>query len=500
MNNTIRLVLVLMAVALSAPLLADDPVITIYNKDFAAVREIIPLKLKQGDNQVSFNDITAHLEPDSVILRDPAQRVSLQILEQNYRADPVSQELLLSLYQGQTIDFQVSQGEQTRIVPGRIVRSGYVPHQYGLRSYGQNYARTQYARSASGQPIIEMDGKLRFGLPGIPLFPALKDDTILKPTLQWTLASGRSADVDAELAYITGGMGWEASYNIVAPEHGNVLDVTGWITMDNQSGKTFSHASIKLMAGDVNRVTAVPARPRALEYAMKLDRAAPAVQEKSFDEFHLYTLARRTTLHDRETKQVQFIQAGGVRSARLYIYDGANLGGSNARYYTPERIRSDRNYGTGSNPKVWVMQEFKNSRDNHLGMPLPRGRVRFYRRDSDGRLEFTGENMIDHTPRDETLRIYTGDAFDIRGERTRTNYQINSSGKWLDESFSIKLRNHKKEQVEVRVVEHLYRWVNWNIMQSSDPYEKTDSQTVEFRVRLKPDAEKNITYTAHYSW
>lgn len=500
MKNIICRMFLVLAILLPGLLLAADPAITIYNQDFGVVREIIPLQLKQGINEISFNDTTAHLEPDSVILRDPKQRVSLQILEQNYRADPVSQALLLSLYEGQTIDFQINQGDQTRIVPGRIVRSGYVPHQYGLRRYGQSYRQTQYARSATGQPIIEMDGRLRFSLPGIPLFPALKDETILKPTLQWTLESGRTGPLNAELAYITEGMGWEAAYNITAPERGDVLDVTGWITMDNQSGKTFKNASIKLMAGDVNRVVEVRARPQVMEYALSAARAAPPVTEKAFDEFHLYTLEHKTTLRDRETKQVEFIRADKVNSKRLYIYDGAKIDWNRYRSRGADSIRRDRNYGTESNPKVWVMQEFKNSKDNNLGIPLPRGRVRFYRRDSDGRLEFTGENMIDHTPKDETLRIYTGDVFDIRGERTRTNYQINRAGNSLDESFTIKLRNHKEEAVEIRVVEHLYRWVNWEIMSSSEPYKKTDSQTIEFRVKLKADEEKNIAYTAHYSW
>ena len=500
MKNCLCRIFTVLAALMPGLLQASDPAVTIYNQDFGVVREIIPLQLKQGVNEISFNDTTSHLEPDSVILRDPKQRVSLQILEQNYRADPVSQELLLSLYEGQTIDFQVTQGDQTRVVPGRIVRSGYVPHQYGLHRYGQSYSRTQYARSASGQPIIEMDGRLRFSLPGIPLFPTLKDETILKPTLQWTLQSGRAGPLNAELAYITEGMGWEAAYNITAPEHGDVMDVTGWITMDNQSGKTFENAGIKLMAGDVNRVVEARARPRVMEYALSAARTAPPVTEKAFDEFHLYTLERKTTLRDRETKQVEFIRADKVRSKRLYIYDGAKIDWNTYARRQAERIRSDRSYGTESNPKVWVMREFKNSRDNNLGIPLPRGRVRFYRRDTDGRLEFTGENMIDHTPKDEALRIYTGDAFDIRGERKRMHYQLNRAGNSLDESFVIKLRNHKEEAVEIRVVEHLYRWVNWEIAGNSDPYTKTDSQTVEFRVKLKPDEERNIAYTAHYSW
>ena len=150
---------------------------------------------------------------------------------------------------------------------------------------------------------------------------------------------------------------------------------------------------------------------------------APAVQEKSFDEFHLYTLQRPTTLHDQETKQVEFVRATGLHSQRLYIYDGAQARAVRL-LQPPTRSAQDANYGTQSNPKVWVMQEFKNSEANHLGIPLPKGKLRFYRRDTDGHLEFVGENTIDHTPKDETLRVYTGNAFDVVGERKRTNYHV----------------------------------------------------------------------------
>jgi hypothetical protein len=147
------------------------------------------------------------------------------------------------------------------------------------------------------------------------------------------------------------------------------------------------------------------------------------------------------------------------------------------------------------------MREFENSESNKLGMPLPRGVVRFYRRDSDGRLEFTGENIIDHTPKDETVRVYTGNAFDLVGERRRTHYQIDTNDDWLDEAFEIKLRNHKENQtVEIRVVEHLYRWINWDIFQKSDDYVRTDSRTVEFRILVRPGHEKTITYKVHYTW
>jgi len=479
--------------------------LTIYNQNFAVVREQLPLDLKQGTNAVRVTEITAHVEPDSVILRDPKGKRTLQILEQNYRADPVSQGLLLSLYEGKEIDFLVRKSDgATEIVRGRIVRSGYVPHQSGMQRYGQDYrmAQSAYAYGPAGQSIVEVDGKLRFNLPGEPLFPSLADDTILKPTVEWLLDSDKAGKLDAELSYITGGMSWEADYSMLAGDKDDVIDVIGWVTMDNQSGRTFENARIKLMAGDVSKIQP---QDRAMMYSragVSFDGgpAGAQVSEKAFDEYHLYTLNRPTTLHDRETKQVEFLRAEGVASERLYVYDGLKVDQNRYRGYND--LRHERDYGTQSNPRVWVMKEFKNSQENHLGMPLPKGRVRFYRRDDDGRLEFTGENMIDHTARNETVRVYTGDAFDLVGQRRRTDYQMdNNRNAWLDEAFEIRLRNRKEEgTVEIRVVEHLYRWLTWEITEKSNTFLKTDSQTIEFRIQVPAGEERVITYKAHYTW
>jgi hypothetical protein len=487
---------------------ADDstaPSLTIYNQNFAVVRQEIPLDLKTGVTSVRVTDITMHLEPDSIILRDPSGKRPVQVLEQNYRADPVSESLLLSLYEGKVIDFLVQHGEKQEVVPGKIIRSGYVPHNsWAMNRYGQQYYQAQAAYAqGSEQPIIEIDGKVRFGLPGTPIFPALADDTILKPTLQWLLASDKAGPLRAELSYITGGFTWEADYNIVAPEKGDVVDVIGWITMDNQSGKDFANARIKLMAGDVNKIQ--PGQEnRMYDYAMNAaavaGRMMAPVSEKTFDEYHLYTLARPTTLHDRETKQVEFVRAANVATKQIYIYDGAKIDPNRYNGWNIETIRNNAEYGTESNPKIWVMREFSNSESNHLGMPLPKGRVRFYRRNDDGQMEFTGENVIDHTPRNETVRVYTGNAFDLAGERRRTDYKIDINKHMLDESFEIKVRNHKKEPAEVRVVEHLYRWITWDVSAHSDQFKKTDSKTIEFPVTIAPDEEKTITYTAHYTW
>ena len=461
-----------------------QPALTIYNQNFAVVRDSVPLDLKSGVNEVRFSGATAQLEPDSVILRDPLGKRALQILEQNYRNDPVSEAMLLSLNEGKTIDFQTLRTKDNttvrELIPGRIIRSGYIPG------------------GGAEQPIIEVGGTLQFTLPGQPIFPSLGDDTILKPTLNWQLRADKPGKLDAEVSYVTSGFTWSADYNLVAPEKGDTVDIIGWITMNNSSGKTFENAKIKLMAGDVNKIQTknYPSAPRASMRMMAVADAMEAtVSEKSFDEFHLYTVARPTTLRDRETKQVEFVRAESVKAPSIYVYDGAEAG---YRFYGGRN--NDPGYGTQSNKKVWVMREFVNAETNRLGVALPKGKLRFYRRGDDGQLEFTGENEIDHTPRNETIRVKTGNSFDLVGERKPTDFKTDRSDKWMTETFEIKLRNRKKEAVEIRVVEHLYRWNNWKLTAKSDEFKKTDAQTIEFRVSVKPDEEKTITYTVHYSW
>jgi hypothetical protein len=494
-----------LGLALLATPAAAQPALTIYNQDFAVVRERLPIELEAGENEVSFSGVTVHLEPDSVVLRDPEGRVELTVLEQNYRADTISQALLLSLYEGREIEFLVRDSEGREYpVRGKVVRSGYVPNYSAASRYGQQFLSRQSQLGGglgAGQPIIEVDGKLRFSLPRQPVFPALTDDAILKPTLSWTLHAPRAARLEAELSYVTGGMSWQAAYNLVAPERGDTLDLVGWVTIDNQSGTAFERASLKLMAGDVSKLQQQQlgaAYARANVLASEI--AAPQVTEKSFDEFHLYTLPRPTTLRNRETKQVEFARARGVRSTVFYVYDGAALG-QQYQGWNAEMIRNNPDYGTQSNAKVWVMREFENSEDNGLGIALPRGLTRFYRRDdADGRLEFTGENLIDHTPKNETVRIYTGNAFDVVGERKRVDFQRDDRLRTMEEAFEIRLRNRKQERVEVRVAERLYRWVNWELVEQSHEHRRSDAQQIEFRVEVPPDGETVVTYRVRYSW
>ena len=446
-----------------------DPALTIYNGGFAVVRETLPIDLKSGINQVSFAGATAKVEADSVILRDVAGKAEFQILEQSYRNDPVSQVMLLSLFEGKTLEFvRLETNKPDRIVTGKVVRSGFVP--------GGNFV----------EPIIEVDGKLQFSLPGSPLFPSLGNDNVLKPTLNWRLNSASSGKIDAEVAYLSNGFTWEASYNLVATDKSDLLDVVGWVTLNNQSGMTFTDAKIKLMAGDVNR-----AQPeyRLAARAIAMDAssmsAPKVVTEKSFDEFHLYTLGNPATLRDQETKQVEFVRASGVKAERLYVFEGA--------------MRYDRR-GVFSPAKVQVYREFKNSEMNKLGMALPKGKVRFYTQDGDRQLEFVGENRIDHTPKDELIRVLTGNSFDLVGEYRMKNNTEDGANRVATQSFEIKLRNRKKEPVEIRVVEHATRGGNWTLTAQSQPHEKKDATTFEFRVPLQPNEEKVITYTIRYTW
>jgi hypothetical protein len=461
-----------------------QPSLTIYNQNFAVVRDTVPLDLKAGANSVRYAGATAQVEPDSVILRDPAGKYSLQILEQDYRNDPVSEPLLLSLFEGKTIDFEKTRmkdnTEVRELIPGKIVRSGYVPG------------------GEAQSPIIEVNGKLQFALPGQPLFPDLGDNTILKPAFNWLLQSGQAGAFNAEVGYVTGGFDWSASYNLVSPEKGDLVDLVGWITMKNESGKTFENAKIKLLAGDVNKIQPMN-RPMAMSFARRsiggmMEKDEAAVTEKAFDEFHLYSIARPTTLLDRETKQVEFVHAEKMFAPTIYVYDGA----TGYRFYG---LNTSQGWGQTDNKKVIVQREFKNAETNQLGIALPAGKLRFYRRDDDGQLQFVGENTIDHTPRNETVRVTTGNAFDLVGERKQTNFHVDTGDKWIDESFEIKLRNRKKDAaVEIRVVEHLYRWSNWNVTAQSDEFTKKDAQTIEFRIPVKPDEERTVTYTVHYSW
>nr|WP_252263712.1 hypothetical protein [Paracidobacterium acidisoli] len=457
--------------------------LTIYNGDFAVARTTVDLSLNPGSTEITTTDVTRQLEPDSVVLRDPSGKHAFTVSEQNYDAAVVNQQWLLQKYEGRTIDFQAGSyiDKDTgkffdRIVSGKIIRAG-------------------------DQPLIEVNGKMQFQLPGTPLFPATTDGLLLKPTLRWQIHSERAEHFPAELDYITHGLNWEATYNIVVPESTGAgtedqADVLGWITIHNNSGTEFPQAAIKLMAGDVAKLTP-PEYPRARAFAMNqmvAVSAAPEVTQKAFDDFHLYDLHRTVTLRDGETKQVQFLEASDVTVKRTYEYDGSGT-------FYPGFRNEQADFGAqAGNTQVRIVQAIKNSKANHLGIPLPAGRIRVYRRDTDGQMEFVGESTISHTPSDETVQISTGNAFDLKGERKQTDFHIDARAGTIDESFEITLKNQKEQPVTINVVEHLYRWNNWQITQKSGDFTKRDSDTIVFPVTVPSKGQSTLTYTVHYTW
>ena len=511
----------LVAVVFSASLAAQQPsqpsapasALTIYNENFAVARTTIDLDLHPGINEVSTNQVTTQLEPDSVVLRDPSAaaqaKPSFRIVEQNYDAAVVTQDWLLKKYEGKIIQFALGNtvGPDGRVVSGntiagKIIRAPQPPSPYG----------NQYGVYQQNQPLIEVNGEMQFQLPGTPLFPATTDGLLLKPTLRWQIDSAKAQKLTAELAYITGGMNWEATYNVVtggsngagaasAPDE--KADVVGWVTITNRTGADFPQARIKLMAGDVAKIQSREfdrIELAAKAYSPESVAVNGQVTQKPFDDYHLYDLNRTVSLNDGETKQVQFLEASGVTVTRSYIYDGCDQNRQPIANYGGNFVEQ-QNYGLGSgNTKVQIQQEFKNSEANHLGIPLPAGRIRLYRRDADGQIEFVGESAINHTPTEDTVKIISGSAFDVKGSRRQTNFYVDNGRRTLDEYFEIKLTNQKDVPVTVSVLEHLYRGDNWDIVQKSTGYTELDSHTILFPVHVPAKGEATVTYSVHYTW
>jgi len=483
--------------------------LTIYNQNFAVVRTPVDLDLHAGTTEVSQTNVTAQVEPDSVVLRDATGKRAIQIVEQNYDGALRVQAQMLARFEGQTIDFMVGTGDAARIVPGKIVRAGTVPQFDLLDRFGQGYYYQMTQGPAQQEPLIELEGKLRYGLPGTPLFPSDAPGLTLRPTLRWLIASDKPAKFRAELDYITRGLRWDASYNVIAPAEdvkaGERLEMVGWVNVTDESGMDFHDVSLQLMAGDISKLVnanggfAMGAIGGAVDsLSVNGPMGQEQITQKSFDDYHLYDLHRTATLLDHQSKQIEFLNVADISAERVYVYDGFKVDSRNGQpvYYQ----WNQENFGGETNTKVWITQEFKNSDANHLGMPLPKGRMRFYRRDGDGSLQFVGENTIDHTPKDETVRVYLGNAFDLTGARTRMDFKLQQGNRTMVESYKVAVRNAKDTAATVRVVEHLYRTATWEITKNSDPFTKKDSQTIEFNVEVPAHGEKDVTYTATYTW
>lgn len=329
-------------------------------------------------------------------------------------------------------------------------------------------------------------------------FSALPGGLLTQPTLVWLVATAKSGEHLAEVTYQTGGMGWHAEYVLVLGGDDTVADLSGWVSVQNNSGKTYNKAGLKFIAGDVRKIQERRAARDSVRADLAMKRREVAqMTEKGFFEYHMYTLPRPSTVADNEVKQLEmFTPVRGLGVKKIFLYNP--LG--NFRWHRGSRY-TDRSYGVTSNKKVNVFIELRNSKDNKLGMPLPAGKIRVYKQDpADKALEFIGEERIDHTSKDEDLSLRIGNAFDIVGERRQTNFRIEIGRKWMQEQIEIKIRNHKTQAVTVRCKEPLYRWVTWRITQESREHTKLDSANIAYDVKVEPDKEAKITYTVEYTW
>lgn len=455
------------------PAPADGVSVTLYNQGSALVLDRRTFTLTAGEGTLDFTDVASTIDGTSVSIASLTDPAGTSVIEQNYVYDLVDTSALLTRYIDQTI--AVTMGDGT--VYTGILLSG---------AYGDVILRQE-----DGQVVV-----LRAAEARDIRFPSLPSGLITRPTLRWLISSAAGGDQQMELRYLAGGMAWTADYNITLGEGNATLDVNGWVTVTNNSGTTFNNAQLKLVAGDVNRLPEPSADMLYDEGMVMRAQAAPApaVEQREFFEYQLYEIARRVTLGNNQTKQVEFVSRAGVPATTFYVYDGSGP------FYGYGYPISDQYYGNFGITTVGSYLSFSTGADGGLDADLPAGRVRVYQKDTDGAALLIGENSIGHTPNGEQVELYLGNAFDLVGERTQTDFRIISANV-VQETYEIRLRNRKDSgSVEIRVPETLYRWSNWEILNSSADYTKLDSSRIEYRVQVPAQGETVITYTVQYSF
>ena len=427
--------------------------LTIYNGNLGLVKDAREARFAAGLGEVQFMDVAALIDPTTVHLRSLTDPAGLKILEQNYEYDLLTSQKLLEKYVGRTV--RLYQGDGTF-------------HDATLLS-------TQ-------GPVFEIGGQIHLGYTGRLVLPALPENLVAKPTLVWLTQSRSAAPQRVEASYLTGGITWKADYVLVLDATDRKSDLTGWVTIDNKSGATYRNAALKLVAGDVNRAGDGRREGRVMEMAARAASVADATREfksEGFFEYHLYTLDGRTTVKDQQTKQLSLMAASGVPVTKHLIYWGAQ------DYYR-------NSYGVPiSNQKVAVYLEIKNSKENRLGIPLPKGKIRVYKADRSGSQQFIGEDWIDHTPKDERVKIKMGDAFDVVGERKQTDFRKLAAHLWEVE-WEISLRNHKQEAQTVTVIEPIPG--DWQVLSSTHRYEKIEAHTLRYEIPVPKDGAAKLVY------
>ncbi len=464
--------------------------ITIYNQNLSLVREERKVTLPKGMSTVTVPDIPQTIDGTSVHFVSITDPEAVKVLEQNYQYDLVNQSKLLEKYIGKEVEF-IRVNEETKkeyTVQGTILAKG-------------DPAQNQWGMVSPANSIIaEVNGKIEINPIGRLVLPSLPEGLILKPQLQWLVNNTKEGSHKTEVSYLAGQLSWLCNYVVVLNKDNTKLDLTGWVTLTNNSGTTFKDAGLKLVAGDVNVVRDQfdGGLARGGMMMKTMSEAEPQFKQSNLFEYKLYSLQRHTDLNDNETKQIELTSGKNVESEKVFIYDGMD---NQWRYYLNSHdYRTQQSFGQQSNPKVGVYVTFKNETKSGLGIALPKGKIRVYTKDEEGKEQFIGEDQIDHTPKDEEIRLYLGNAFDIVGERAQKDFKTFANGHVVEETIEIKVRNHKDEQVEVMIYEHPWRWSQWEIQNFDGIWEKVDQSTIKFPVKIKKDGEKKITYTIRYSW
>jgi len=432
--------------------------VTIYNVNLGLVKDKREITLPIGLGELRFMDVASKIIPTSVHIKSLADSESLRILEQNYEYDLLNPRKLLDKYVGKEVKlyYKNPYTEREEIVTATLL-------------------------SNNGGPIFKIGDEITFGHPGRIIFPGVPENLISKPTLVWLIENHLSKNQRVEASYLTNGINWRSDYVVTLNDRDDEAELSGWVSIDNKSGTIYKGAKLKLVAGDVNRVKdEYEYRDKMLRYALaEAPKAKEQFKEDEFFEYHIYTLQRPTTIKQNQTKQISLVNAENIPVKKELRYYGA-------RYYY-----YNQHGDVVTNQKIGVFVEIANKKKHNLGIPLPKGTIRVYKHDKEGSLQFIGEDSIDHTPKDEKVRIKLGDAFDVVGSRKQTNWKKIAYDTY-EASLEISLRNHKKEDVIVKVIEPIPG--DWNILSSSHEYKKSEAFTAEFDISVPKDKETKLTY------
>ena len=440
--------------------------LTVYNSDLALVRDVRNLQLPRGTFDLRFMDIAATVNPATVHFRSLTEPSRLDVLEQNYEYDLLEPDKLLRKYVGRDVTLV------------RLVQDGGSTRQEEVKARLLSY---------NNAPVWQIGSEIITGMHADHIrFPELPGNLYSRPTLIWSLENGGAARHRVEASYLATKLSWNADYVLTVARDDKSGDLDGWVTLTNGSGTGFRNAKLQLVAGELNRVRQVFSR---MEADMKVAAAAPAAErmaQESFSDYHLYTLDRKTTVNNNQTKQVSMLEATGFNVQKRYIVDGQSF------YY-----RNAQHPGSPIKDTVQVYYQFKNDASAGLGMPMPAGVVRVYQSDSKGGVHFVGEDRIDHTPKDEMLKLKIGNAFDVVSERKQVDFEKIASNVYEVE-YEVVIRNHKSTPVAVEVNEPIGG--TWRIIRSSHEYTKTDAWAAQFNVQVAPDSAATLRYRVRVTY